>query len=130
MQEWVTKTEEGLTIQYNKARRENETVYLQRIPDASTLPAVQAAAMVKSLPPEGLDPSKAEELFRGIVPDTRCVCVCLFVFVCVCERERGGVSEGCDGMLVWGGVGMDRVCRSMDRVFLYKLVCSQQHVDT
>lgn len=59
--------------QYHKAKRENETVYLQRVPDASTLPAVQAAPMVKSLAPEGVDPSKAEEMFQGIVPDSRYV---------------------------------------------------------
>lgn len=74
-QEWVSKAEESLMAQYHRAKRENETVYLQRVPDATTLPAVQAAPMVKSLAPEGLDPSKAEEMFKGIVPDSRYVLV-------------------------------------------------------
>lgn len=72
LSDWVAKVEEEVTVKYNRLLRENETVYLQRIPDPSTLPTIQGAPMVKPLAPEGLGGAAAgvDRLFHGIVPDT------------------------------------------------------------
>lgn len=53
-----------------KAERENSTVYLQRITKPADLPAIVGASLVKSIPPADLDAS-ADDLFSGVVPDTR-----------------------------------------------------------
>ncbi len=55
-----------------KAERENNSVYLEPVPKIEALEAVKPAAMVKALPPEGLDGTSDPEtasLFAGLVPD-------------------------------------------------------------
>jgi len=55
-----------------KAERENATVYLQRVPATSELPAISPAILVKSVTPTDLDgASEAENgLFRSVIPDS------------------------------------------------------------
>lgn len=71
LQEGVSTMDEDVTQRYNRLMRENETVYLQRVPDPATLPAVQGVSLVKATPVEGLGTAPgADKLFNGVVPDT------------------------------------------------------------
>ncbi|KAF0684405.1 Aste57867_23640 [Aphanomyces stellatus] len=49
----------------NKARKENDTIYMETIPAAASLPPLPAASMVKPILPEK---EKAVDLFEGLVP--------------------------------------------------------------
>ncbi|KAG6515675.1 vacuolar-sorting protein BRO1-like [Zingiber officinale] len=65
----VNKLETKMTSNLERAIKENEQVYLMRVPDASSLAALPAASLVKSMPlAEVLDASK-EGLFSRLVPD-------------------------------------------------------------
>lgn len=66
----VTKLESNMNRNLERAKKENDRVYLMRVPPASSLSTLPAASLVKSVPmAEVLDASK-ERLFTGIVPDT------------------------------------------------------------
>lgn len=65
----VNKLETKMTSNLERAIKENEQVYLMRVPDASSLVALPAASLVKPMPlAEVLDASK-EGLFSRLVPD-------------------------------------------------------------
>lgn len=66
-------TLEGTLIKnLNRAERENETVYLQRIPDVKDLPKIAPAPLVKPIPPSDLS-SDGDGLFTSVIPDSRWV---------------------------------------------------------
>ncbi|GAB4840360.1 bck1-like resistance to osmotic shock [Ancistrocladus abbreviatus] len=68
--EAVSKLEANLTRNLERAMKENDRVYLQRVPPASSLTALPAFPMVKSMPmSEVLDASK-EKMFASLVPDS------------------------------------------------------------
>lgn len=71
LQETLTTMEATLNMTLARAERENATVYLQRVPKAADLPAIQPSPLVKSLPPTDLDAS-GETLFQSVIPDNRC----------------------------------------------------------
>ncbi|XP_074274927.1 vacuolar-sorting protein BRO1-like isoform X2 [Silene latifolia] len=65
----VNKLEVSLNRNLERAVKENDRVYLQRVPPASSLPPLAAHSMVKPLPlDEILDASK-EKMFSSLVPD-------------------------------------------------------------
>ncbi|GAB2226641.1 hypothetical protein Drorol1_Dr00022456 [Drosera rotundifolia] len=65
----VSKLEANLNRNLERAMKENDRVYLQRIPPASSLTPVPAFSMVKPTPlNEALDASK-EKLFATLIPD-------------------------------------------------------------
>ena len=57
-----------------RAERENATVYLQRVPAISELPAISPAVLVKSITPTDLDAASEAEnnggLFHSVIPDS------------------------------------------------------------
>ncbi|CAG9461626.1 unnamed protein product [Pedinophyceae sp. YPF-701] len=61
--------EEDVNAALNKAERENNTVYLARIPEHSTLPEIQPAPLVRAIQPD-LKPREAQDYFRNIVPES------------------------------------------------------------
>ncbi|XP_020248980.1 ALG-2 interacting protein X [Asparagus officinalis] len=66
----VSKLESNMNRNLERAVKENDRVYLQRVPAASSLSTLPAASLVKPVPmAEVLDASK-ERMFSGIVPDT------------------------------------------------------------
>lgn len=62
-------TEELLTLALTKAQKDNNTVYLERVPPFADVPAITGALLVKSVPPTSLD-ATAENLFSGLIPDS------------------------------------------------------------
>ncbi|GMH15190.1 hypothetical protein Nepgr_017031 [Nepenthes gracilis] len=66
----VSKLETNLNQNLERAMKENDRVYLQRVPQASSLAPLPAFSMVKSMPmDEVLDASK-EGMFASLVPDS------------------------------------------------------------
>lgn len=66
----ITKLETNLNRNLERAVKENDRVYLMRVPSPSTLPPLPAFSMVKSMPMnEVLDASK-ERMFSSLVPDS------------------------------------------------------------
>ncbi|CAM0956645.1 unnamed protein product [Alopecurus aequalis] len=65
----VNKLENNMKTNLDRAMKENNSVYLMRVPDAGTLGALPTASLVKSTSlAEVLDASK-ERLFSSLVPD-------------------------------------------------------------
>ncbi|XP_077226675.1 vacuolar-sorting protein BRO1-like [Tasmannia lanceolata] len=66
----VSKLEANLNLNLERAMKENDRVYLMRLPLASSLPPLPTASLVKSTPMnEILDASK-EKLFAALVPES------------------------------------------------------------
>lgn len=66
----INKLEANLTRNLERAVKENDRVYLMRVPPASSLAPLPAFSMVKSMPMnEVLDASK-EKMFASLVPDS------------------------------------------------------------
>ncbi|GAQ78280.1 Endosomal targeting BRO1-like domain-containing protein [Klebsormidium nitens] len=66
----VTKLELNVTRNLERANKENDRVYLMRVPHNDSLPAIQATPLVKSMNlDDALDPNK-EKMFTGLVPDS------------------------------------------------------------
>ncbi|XP_068638721.1 vacuolar-sorting protein BRO1-like [Aristolochia californica] len=67
--EAVSRLEANLTRNLERAQKENDRVYLMRVPAANSLPPLPTASLVKSTPlNEILDASK-EKMFSTLVPD-------------------------------------------------------------
>jgi programmed cell death 6-interacting protein len=79
--------EESTALALRKAQKDNDAVYLERVPPFADLPPVQGALLVKPAPPQGLD-AGGEALFSSLVPDSRCVCCCCCAVVGVVELLR------------------------------------------
>eukprot|EP00882_Tetradesmus_deserticola_P007422 GHRQ01007820.1.p1 GENE.GHRQ01007820.1~~GHRQ01007820.1.p1 ORF type:complete len:451 (+),score=222.51 GHRQ01007820.1:112-1464(+) len=69
MVESLKPQEEVLTLALTKAQKDNNTVYLERVPAFADVPAIQPAVLVKAAPPTNLDAS-TENLFSGLIPDS------------------------------------------------------------
>lgn len=68
--EAITKLEANLNRNLERAVKENDRVYLMRVPSPSSLPPLPAFSMVKSMAMnEVLDASK-EKMFASLVPDS------------------------------------------------------------
>ncbi|KAA8532612.1 hypothetical protein F0562_032572 [Nyssa sinensis] len=66
----INKLETNLNRNLERAVKENDRVYLMRVPPASSLPPLPAFSMVKSMPMnEVLDASK-EKMFASLIPDS------------------------------------------------------------
>ncbi|KAG5532291.1 hypothetical protein RHGRI_026802 [Rhododendron griersonianum] len=66
----INKLEGNLNRNLERAMKENDRVYLMRVPPASSLPPLPAFSLVKSMPmAEILDASK-EKMFTSLVPDS------------------------------------------------------------
>lgn len=65
----ISKLDANLNRNLERATKENDRVYLMRVPSPSSLPPLPAFSMVKSMPMgEVLDASK-EKMFASLVPD-------------------------------------------------------------
>jgi len=62
--------EETLTLALTKAQKDNNTVYLERVPPFADLPAIQGAPLAKSVAPGALFDASTEQLFTGLIPES------------------------------------------------------------
>ncbi|KAL4858651.1 Vacuolar-sorting protein [Chlorella vulgaris] len=71
LQDNVVWKEQWIATRLQKAERDNNTVYLQRIPADVDLPPIVAASLVKPSPPTALKPTSEEQgsMFTSVVPD-------------------------------------------------------------
>eukprot|EP00879_Flechtneria_rotunda_P013649 GHRR01014259.1.p1 GENE.GHRR01014259.1~~GHRR01014259.1.p1 ORF type:complete len:727 (+),score=319.48 GHRR01014259.1:344-2524(+) len=69
MAESLKGQEEQLTVALTKAQKDNNAVYLERVPVFADVPAIAPALVVKPAPPTNLDAS-TENLFSGLIPDS------------------------------------------------------------
>ncbi|KAF8060549.1 BRO1 [Scenedesmus sp. PABB004] len=69
MAESLKGTEEVLSLALTKAQKDNNTVYLERVPAFADVPPIVGAVLVKAVPPASLDAS-GENLFAGLIPDS------------------------------------------------------------
>lgn len=70
LQDVVSKLELNINRNLERAMKENDRVYLMRVPSAESLPPLTGASLVKSTPvADVLDASK-EKMFAGLVPDS------------------------------------------------------------
>jgi programmed cell death 6-interacting protein len=63
------KLSQVIATKLAKAVKDNETIYLEKVPDHSAIPAISEAAMVKSVPPQNLSKASSD-VFVGLVPDS------------------------------------------------------------
>jgi len=64
--------EETVARALDKAKRENDQVYMLRIPSSASVSKIAGACLVKGIPMEGLESDlQAASLFAAIVPDSR-----------------------------------------------------------
>ena len=74
----VNDLECALNLSLEKAQKENDRVYLMRIPPISSLSPLLSVSLVKSLPINSiLDPTK-EQLFASLVPDKASKALCKY----------------------------------------------------
>lgn len=66
----VTKLEVNLNRNLERAMKENDRVYLMRVPAASSLSPLPTASLVKSTPMNEVLDASIEKLFTTLVPDT------------------------------------------------------------
>ncbi|KAK1266648.1 hypothetical protein QJS04_geneDACA015364 [Acorus gramineus] len=65
----TSKLEANLNRNLDRAVKENDRVYLMRVPSPDSLPPLPAATLVKPTPMDGFLDASGEKLFAGIVPD-------------------------------------------------------------
>lgn len=70
LQEATALKEEAAATRLTRAEKENATVYLQRVPLNSDLPAIAPASLVKSVAPSELRPVQEAGMFKGVVPES------------------------------------------------------------
>ncbi|KIY99284.1 pH-response regulator protein palA/RIM20 [Monoraphidium neglectum] len=70
MSESLRPLEEGVALALTKAQKDNNTVYLEKVPPFADLPPITGACLVKAVPPTTLDAS-SENLFSSLVPESR-----------------------------------------------------------
>lgn len=66
----VSKLEANVNLNLEKAIKENDRVYLMRIPSATSLGPLPAASLVKSTNLAGVLDASKEKMFTGLVPDS------------------------------------------------------------
>ncbi|KAL9241998.1 hypothetical protein vseg_016045 [Gypsophila vaccaria] len=66
----VIKLEASLNRNLERAMKENDRVYLQRVPPASSLPPLPAYSMVKPLPLDDILDASKEKMFLSLIPDS------------------------------------------------------------
>lgn len=67
--EAVDKLEAAMLRKLERAKVENDRVYLKRLPDVSALPALPAAKLAKSTAVDDVLDASKENLFSGLVPE-------------------------------------------------------------
>ncbi|KAJ4962002.1 hypothetical protein NE237_021912 [Protea cynaroides] len=66
----VNRLEANLNRNLERALKENDRVYLMRVPGVNTLPPLPAASLVKSTPMTDILDASKEKLFASLVPDS------------------------------------------------------------
>ncbi|KAG2490070.1 hypothetical protein HYH03_011535 [Edaphochlamys debaryana] len=69
MTDSVNRTQELVQSLLARAEKENNSIYLMKVPAFADLPPTTGALLVKAAPPSGLDAAE-QGLFTGLVPDT------------------------------------------------------------
>ncbi|XP_042502178.1 vacuolar-sorting protein BRO1-like isoform X2 [Macadamia integrifolia] len=66
----INRLEANINRNLERALKENDRVYLMRVPGANTLPPLPAATLVKSTPMTDILDASKEKLFASLVPDS------------------------------------------------------------
>lgn len=66
----INKLEANLNRNLERAMKENDRVYLMRVPSSSSLPPLPAYSLVKSMPMNEVLDASREKLFTSLVPDS------------------------------------------------------------
>ncbi|XP_043701088.1 vacuolar-sorting protein BRO1-like isoform X2 [Telopea speciosissima] len=66
----VNRLEANINRNLERALKENDRVYLMRVPGANTLPPLPAASLVKSTPMTDILDASKEKLFASLIPDS------------------------------------------------------------
>eukprot|EP00897_Mesotaenium_endlicherianum_P005252 jgi/Mesen1/4755/ME000242S03927 len=66
----IVKLEGSVARNLERALKENDRVYLMRVPDNASLPPIQGANLVKSTPQAEVLDASHEKMFSGLVPDS------------------------------------------------------------
>ncbi|CAO2825563.1 unnamed protein product [Amaranthus hypochondriacus] len=66
----VSKLEANLSHNLERAMKENDRVYLQRVPPATSLAPLPAFSMVKPMPLDEIVDASKEKMFMSLVPDS------------------------------------------------------------
>ncbi|XP_021727113.1 vacuolar-sorting protein BRO1-like [Chenopodium quinoa] len=66
----VSKLEASLNRNLERAMKENDRVYLQRVPQASSLAPLPAFSLVKAMPLDEIVDASKEKMFLSLVPDS------------------------------------------------------------
>ncbi|CAK9200542.1 unnamed protein product [Sphagnum troendelagicum] len=66
----VAKLEASINRNLERAIKENDRVYLMRVPSPDSLPPLTGAALVKSTPVSEVFDASQEKMFAGLVPDS------------------------------------------------------------
>ncbi|KAL3830833.1 hypothetical protein ACJIZ3_019635 [Penstemon smallii] len=66
----INKLESNLTRNLERAMKENDRVYLMRVPPSSSLPPLPTFAMVKPMPMNEVLDASREKMFASLVPDS------------------------------------------------------------
>ena len=67
--EAVTKLETDLNRNLERVVKENDRVYLMRVPSSDTLPLLPAFSIVKSMPMNRVLNASKKRMFSSLVPD-------------------------------------------------------------
>nr|PNR49661.1 hypothetical protein PHYPA_011557 [Physcomitrium patens] len=70
LQDVVTKLEMNINRNLDRANKENDRVYLMRVPSPDSLPPLVGAALAKSTPAVDVLDATKEKMFAGLVPDS------------------------------------------------------------
>ncbi|KAK4484184.1 hypothetical protein RD792_011406 [Penstemon davidsonii] len=66
----INKLESNLTRNLERAMKENDRVYLMRVPPSSSLPPLPTFSMVKPMPMNEVLDASREKMFASLVPDS------------------------------------------------------------
>ncbi|KAL0430203.1 UNVERIFIED_CONTAM: Vacuolar-sorting protein BRO1 [Sesamum radiatum] len=66
----INKLETNLNRNLERAVKENDRVYLMRVPPASSLPPLPSFSMVRPMPMNEILDASREKMFAGLVPDS------------------------------------------------------------
>ena len=97
----LERVQGGIARRLQKAVKENESIYLVRVPAYGSLAEVKGAALVKCAPPAGFAPTSDPEvasMFAGLVPDSSAKALSRYtemVDVLISE-EKGKLSAAAD----------------------------------
>jgi hypothetical protein len=75
----VNRMQESIQVSLAKAEKDNNSIFLQRVPNFGDIPLTQGALLVKATPPTCIDPIASVSVEDACVPYRRLVDVFLLL---------------------------------------------------